>query len=48
MTSMRPISVSGHAKPALKTWGAGGVLSPITGRGRYSGGGQVEGLVVLY
>jgi hypothetical protein len=44
---MRPISVGDHAKPALQTWGAGGVeRSPITGHGRYLGGGQVEGLVV--
>jgi hypothetical protein len=25
MTSMRPISIGGYAKPALKPWGAGGV-----------------------
>jgi hypothetical protein len=46
---MRPISVGDHAKLALKP-GVPEVLkrSPITGRGRYSGGGQVEGLVVMY
>jgi hypothetical protein len=51
---MRPISDSYQVKPALKTWGAGAVetisyyRTRITGLGRDSGGGHVEGLVVLY
>jgi hypothetical protein len=44
---MPPISVSGHAKPALTTWGAGGVETIAYYRTRtLLKGAQVEGLVV--
>ena len=38
-----------ESKPALTTWGAEGVeMISYYRRGRYSGRGQLEGLVVLY